>query len=53
LLFVGHGVYHYPDGRCYSGEYKDDRPNGKGIQTGSDGTILYDGQWTMGEFIGA
>jgi hypothetical protein len=52
-LLLGHGVYHYPDGRCYSGEYKDDRPNGKGIQTASDGTILYDGQWTMGEFIGA
>jgi len=45
-------TYHYPDGRIYSGAYKDDRPNGHGTQTNADGTILYDGDWGMGEFIG-
>jgi hypothetical protein len=50
FCLVGPGIYHYPDGRCYTGEYRDDRPHGQGIQTGSDGATLYDGQWTMGEF---
>jgi hypothetical protein len=50
--FSGRGVYHYPDGRIYSGQYNDDRPNGRGKQTDPDGAVLYDGQWRMGEFIG-
>jgi hypothetical protein len=47
----GQGKYWYADGRCYSGEYKDDRPNGQGKQTDSDGSVLYDGEWNLGEFI--
>jgi len=47
----GLGEYLYPDGRRYTGEYKDDRLHGQGVQTSSDGTVLYEGQWTMGEFI--
>jgi hypothetical protein len=47
----GQGTYWYADGRSYSGEYKDDRPNGQGKQTDSDGSVLYDGEWNLGEFI--
>ena len=49
---TGRGVYHYPDGRVYNGQYKDDRPHGRGKQTDAHGAILYNGQWSMGEFIG-
>jgi hypothetical protein len=52
IIIAGRGVYHYPDGRIYSGQYKDDRPNGRGKQTDPDGGVLYDGQWRMGEFLG-
>jgi hypothetical protein len=48
----GTGVYTYADGRCYAGSYKDDRPHGYGKMTSSDGTVLYDGMWQLGEFIG-
>ena len=48
---IGMGEYLYPDGRRYTGEYKDDRIHGQGIQTASDGQVLYEGKWTMGEFI--
>ena len=47
----GEGVYHYPDGRCYRGEYLDDRPDGLGTEIAADGTILYDGHWSAGEFV--
>jgi hypothetical protein len=49
----GTGVYTYADGRCYTGSYKDDRPHGYGKMTSSDGTVLYDGMWQLGEFVGA
>lgn len=47
----GPGTYVYADGRCYKGQYKDDRPHGYGIMTASDGVVLYDGQWELGEFL--
>lgn len=48
----GEGDYSYADGRCYTGNYKDDRPDGYGVLKAADGTILYDGMWQLGEFIG-
>lgn len=51
FLFSGIGEYVYPDGRKYRGEHKNDKLHGNGIQTASDGTVLYEGQWSMGEFI--
>lgn len=50
---TGKGTYHYPDGRFYTGEYLDDRPHGQGTERSSVGEVLYDGQWALGEFIGA
>ena len=47
----GRGAYNYPDGRRYEGEYQADRPHGIGRQIAADGSVLYDGQWNMGEFI--
>jgi hypothetical protein len=32
--------------------YHDDRPHGYGKMTTADGTVLYDGMWQLGEFIG-
>lgn len=34
------------------GEYLDDRPHGYGIETDKDGIVLYDGNWSNGEFLG-
>jgi hypothetical protein len=48
----GEGIYTYPDKRCYTGAYHDDRPHGYGKMTSADGTVLYDGMWQLGEFIG-
>jgi hypothetical protein len=48
----GEGRYCYADGRVYTGNYKDDRPHGYGIMKAEDGTIIYDGTWQLGEFIG-
>ena len=51
---TGQGRYQYPDGRTFVGEYHEDRPHGYGVMTAADGTtILYDGMWQLGEFIGA
>jgi hypothetical protein len=48
----GRGVYVYADGRCYTGCYQDDRPHGYGVMTSADGSVLYDGMWQLGEFLG-
>ena len=52
FVLTGKGTYHYPDGRFYTGEYMDDRPHGQGTERSSDGAVLYDGPWALGEFIG-
>ena len=48
----GAGMYVYADGRTYKGEYKDDRPHGYGTEYTKDGSVLYDGVWQFGEFVG-
>ena len=44
----GIGVYTWADGRCYMGEYKDDKKHGYGIYKWADGR-LYLGQWMRGK----
>ena len=44
----GMGVYTWADGRCYMGEYKDDKKRGYGIYKWADGR-LYLGQWMRGK----
>ena len=48
----GPGEYVYADGRSYRGEYQDDRPHGYGVEVSKDGSVLYDGNWARGEFVG-
>ena len=43
-MLHGRGVYTWPDGRKYEGEYKDDKKDGEGIYTWPDGK-KYDGGW--------
>jgi len=40
----GHGVYMWPDGRKYNGEYKNNLKHGNGVWTWPDGVML-EGQW--------
>jgi hypothetical protein len=51
--FLGKGCYTYPDGIQFDGIYKDNEPDGNGTQTSSDGSVLHDGEWSMGEFLGS
>jgi hypothetical protein len=48
----GQGTYVYADGRCYMGEYRDEKPHGYGQLKAADGTIIYDGAWEFGEYLG-
>lgn len=50
---TGEGSYTFPDGRIFKGIYKDDQPDGNGTQTSPDGSVLYDREWSMGEFLGS
>lgn len=48
----GPGEYHYADGRVYVGTYQNDRAHGYGVLRAPDGTVIYDGDWELGEFLG-
>lgn len=48
----GQGIYVFADGRCYTGEYRDERCHGYGHLKAADGTIIYDGAWEFGEYLG-
>ena len=43
-MLHGKGIYTWPDGRKYEGEYKDDKKDGEGVYTWPDGK-KYDGGW--------
>ena len=44
----GYGIFTWPDGRKYNGEYKDDKKDGTGIFEWSDGR-KYKGNWKNGK----
>lgn len=44
----GHGKFTWPDGRCYEGEYLDDKKHGSGKFTWPDGRE-YNGLWANGK----
>ena len=44
----GRGVFCWPDGRKYEGEYADDHKHGYGVFTWPDGK-KYDGEWVDGK----
>ena len=46
------GKYIYEDGKYYIGQYKDNKPNGKGKKYYSNGNILYEGDFCNGKFDG-
>ena len=46
------GKYIYDDGKYYIGEFKNNKPNGKGIKYNKNGNILYDGDFINGKFEG-
>lgn len=41
----GKGLFLWPDGRKYDGEYKDDLKDGYGMFSSKDGNTYYKGQW--------
>ena len=43
----GYGVFDWPDGRKYEGDYLDDKKHGHGTFRWSDGRI-YQGTWVNG-----
>mmetsp|Transcript_8568 Transcript_8568/g.8523 ORF Transcript_8568/g.8523 Transcript_8568/m.8523 type:complete len:86 (-) Transcript_8568:9-266(-) len=44
----GSGVFTWPDGRKYDGEYENDEKSGHGVFTWPEGKI-YDGEWKNGK----
>lgn len=40
----GKGIFKWPDGRSYEGEYKDDKKHGFGVLKWADGK-KYEGLW--------
>ena len=45
------GSFTFPDGRKYVGEFKDDEPNGQGIEYKADGTVTASGSWSNGKLV--
>ncbi len=44
---------YYKNGKKkYEGEWKDDKPNGKGVYYYENGNKLYEGEWQDGEYDG-
>jgi len=46
-MMSGYGVYKYPDGRKYTGEFVNDKMHGKGVYEWGDGRV-YDGKFVGG-----
>ena len=44
----GHGLYKWPDGRMYEGNYFNDKKEGYGVYTYPDGRC-YKGNWSNGK----
>lgn len=44
----GRGIYKWPDGRIYEGDYVDDKKEGQGILISASGK-KYDGAWKSGK----
>jgi hypothetical protein len=49
--YHGVGLFEWPDGSVYKGEWENCRENGNGKFTGVNGTI-YEGQWKDGKYHG-
>ena len=47
----GEGIYTFPDGTKYVGEFKDNKPNGQGTEIYPDGE-KYEGEWKNGKKCG-
>lgn len=44
----GEGIFTYPDGRSYKGQYKNNFKHGYGVYTWSNGRV-YSGNWKDGK----
>lgn len=44
----GYGVYTYPDGRCYKGQWKNGKQHGEGLFISPEG-IQRKGEWKLGK----
>jgi hypothetical protein len=51
-MIHGKGVYRWPDGRTYEGEYYCNKKHGWGVYTWQDGS-RYEGPWMNGKRHGA
>ena len=49
--FNGQGTYTGANGYKFVGEWKNNQPNGLGIDYAADGTVLKEGTWENGELV--
>jgi hypothetical protein len=47
----GYGIYRWPDGGVYYGQWKEDKKDGYGYKKSTDGTEYY-GQWKNNKLHG-
>ena len=51
-LRSGHGIFRYADGRVHEGQYLNDKRPGHGVMRKADGTIIQEGRWLDGKYVG-
>jgi hypothetical protein len=49
---TGDGTLTFSDGRRYVGGWKDNLRDGKGVLYSADGTVVLEGRWRRGEYVG-
>lgn len=51
MKFTGKGIFTYPDGKTYEGDFVEDLPDGVGLMTYAN-CDTYDGHWVAGKMQG-
>ena len=51
-LSSGYGIMRYANGRVYEGQWLNDKKSGHGVVRGADGTIIQEGRYLDGKYVG-
>ena len=48
----GHGMFRWNDGSFYEGDYSNDMKHGRGRYVSADRSVIEEGEWRGGNFVG-